>query len=119
MMNRIEFEKYVEHIYECKADYPWERYPDYAVYRHRHSRKWFAVVMDIPKTKLGLGSSEKIAVVNLKCNPILLGSLLGQKGFFPAYHMNKTNWLTVALDGSVEKDKIEWLLEMSYNLTNN
>lgn len=100
MMNRIAFEKYVDHIYECKADYPWARYPDYAVYRHRHNRKWFAVV-------------------NLKCNPILLGSLLGQKAFFPAYHMNKTNWLTVALDGSVEKDKIEWLLEMSYNLTNN
>ena len=65
MMNRIAFEKYVEHIYECKADYPWVRYPDYAVYRHHHNRKWFAVVMDIPKTKLGLGSSEKIAVVNL------------------------------------------------------
>ena len=100
MMNRIAFEKYVDHIYECKADYPWARYPDYAVYKHRHNRTWFAVV-------------------NLKWDPILLGSLLGQKGFFPAYHMNKTNWLTVALDGSVEKDKIEWLLEMSYNLTNN
>ena len=118
-MSKSNIEKHILKIYGCAPQYLWLKFPNYAVYRHSENRKWFAVVMDIPKTKLGLSSSEKIAVVNLKCDPILLGSLLGQKGFFPAYHMNKTNWLTVALDGSVEKDKIEWLLEMSYNLTNN
>ena len=28
-------------------------------------------------------------VVNFKCNPILIGSLLAQLGILPAYHLNK------------------------------
>ena len=32
---------------------------------------------------------ESIDVVNLKCDPLLIGSLRSEPGFFPAYHMNK------------------------------
>lgn len=38
-------------------------------------------------------------------------------GFFPAYHMDKTHWITVALDGTVSDDDIMMLLDMSYELT--
>lgn len=31
--------------------------------------------------------------------------------------MSKTNWITVALDGSVSDDKIKMLLDMSFDLT--
>ena len=61
--------------------------------------------------------TELIDVVNLKCDPILTGSLRSDKGIFPAYHMNKSNWISVALDGSVSADKIKMLLDMSYELT--
>ena len=40
-----------------------------------------------------------------------------EKGIFPAYHMSKTHWISVALDGTVEKEKIEWLLDLSFDLT--
>ena len=56
-------------------------------------------------------------MVNFKCDPILIGSLRGQTGFFPAYHMNKANWITVALDGSVPDEQIKMLLGMSYDAT--
>ncbi len=36
---------------------------------------------------------------------------------FPAYHMNKAHWLTIALDGSAEEEKLKFLLDMSYELT--
>lgn len=116
-MNRTEFEKYICDIYKANAEYPWLKLPDFAVYRHTSNNKWFAVVMDIPKSKLGISSQDKISIVNLKCDPIMLGSLLEQNGFFPAYHMNKTHWISVTLDGSVENDTLQWLLEMSYNST--
>ena len=73
--------------------------------------------MDVPKVKLGLQGEEVLQVVNFKCDPILIGSLLGEKGFFPAYHMSKTSWITVALDGSVADDKMKLLLDMSFEAT--
>lgn len=73
--------------------------------------------MDIPKSKLGLPSADMIDVVNLKCDPILVGSLRGDAGIFPAYHMSKANWITVALDGSVPDEKLKMLLDLSYDLT--
>ena len=60
---------------------------------------------------------ELIDVVNLKCDSVLVGSLLCESGFFPAYHMSKGSWITVALDGTIPDDKIKMLLDMSYHLT--
>ena len=72
--------------------------------------------MEIPKEKLGL-SGGNIPIVNVKCDPRLIGSFRQEKGIYPAYHMSKAHWLTVALDGTVEEEKIQFLLEMSYDLT--
>ena len=47
----------------------------------------------------------------------MIGSLRKEKGILPAYHMNKEHWITVLLDGSVEKQKIYDLIEISYDLT--
>ena len=57
------------------------------------------------------------SLVNFKCAPILIGTLREEPGFFPAYHMSKDSWITVALDGSVSDDKIKMLLDMSYEAT--
>ena len=38
-------------------------------------------------------------------------------GVRPAYHMNKTHWLGVLLDGTAEEDTVKTLLEISYDLT--
>ena len=53
----------------------------------------------------------------MKCDPLMTGSLLGREGFFPAYHMNKDKWLSVALDGSADDEQIKMLLDMSFELT--
>ena len=70
--------------------------------------------MDVPKNKLGLQGEEMLKVVDFKCDPILIGTLREEPGFFPAYHMSKDSWITVALDGSVSDDKTKMLLDMSY-----
>lgn len=116
-MNRMELGKYIQDNYKVKPDYPWAKYPNYEVYRHGNNKKWFALVMDVPKNKLGLQGEDILAIVNFKCDPILLGSLLSKKGFFPAYHMSKVRWISVALDGSVEDEEIKLLLDMSFDAT--
>lgn len=116
-MNRAELEEYIQNNYSSEPDYPWIKYPNYEVFRHNSNKKWFALIMDVPKNKLGLQGSEILEVVNFKCDPVLIGSFLNEPGFFPAYHMSKASWITVALDGTVEEDKIKLLLDMSYEAT--
>ena len=55
--------------------------------------------------------------MNVKCDTRLIGTFRQEKGMFPAYHMSKAHWLTVALDGTTDEDKIKFLLDMSYDLT--
>lgn len=114
-MDRAGLESYLMETYPADTDKPWMKYPGYQVFRRQDNRKWFAVIMDIAGDKLGLPGREPLDVVNLKCGPLLAGTLRGEPGFFPAYHMNKENWITVALDGSVPEDRIRLLLDVSYD----
>lgn len=116
-MNRKELESFILENYSASADYPWLDQPAYEVFRHSSNQKWFALIMDIPGNKLGLQACESLDIVNLKCNPILISSLRSETGFFPAYHMNKEHWITVALDGRAPDDKIKMLVDMSYQAT--
>ena len=117
-MTRREFEAFILDMYNVKADYPFEEDFETGVFRHEDSRKWFAIAMNIPYGKLGLLREGNVDVVNLKCAPEVIESIAGvEQGIYPAYHMNKTHWLTVALDGSCDNDTIAWLVSVSFDLT--
>lgn len=116
-MDREQLIQFIEEHYGSEQEYPWMKYPNYAVFRHSNNKKWFALIMDIPKSKLGLPGNECVDVLDIKCEPLLVSTLKHEKGFYPAYHMNKENWITIVLDGSVDNEKIKWLLDMSYDLT--
>lgn len=117
-MTRKEFEALVLERYNVRADYPFEEDFESGVFRHG-SGKWFALAMNIEESKIGKSSSEKIDVVNMKCAPEVIESLAGvDPGIYPAYHMNKVHWLTVAL-AECDDDTISWLLGISYELTKN
>ncbi len=73
--------------------------------------------MKVSLTKFGFDDEKIIQVINLKCDPLMSGSLRLQEGIYPAYHMNKNSWISVFLDGSVDIEQIEFLIDMSYTLT--
>ncbi len=116
-MNRLELKQFIFEKYCVEPDYPWIKSPNFEVFRHYNNQKWFALIMDIPRNKIGLQGDKKLDVVNFKCDPVLIGSLLSEPGIFPAYHMNKEKWITVALDGTVSDDIIKMLLDISYDAT--
>lgn len=116
-MTRTELAQYILETYSTEPDYPWLKSPTFAVFRQSSNRKWFALIMDIPRDKLGLPGTELLDIVNLKCDPLLIGSLRRMPGIFPAYHMNKESWISVALDGTVPEEQIKMLLDMSYTAT--
>ena len=116
-MNRQELAAYLTDTYGTAGEHLLAKCPCFLVFRHSGNKKWFAVIMDIPRKNLGLTGDGEISVVNLKCDPRLIGSFREESGIFPGWHMNKAHWLSVALDGTVEDEKIRFLVDMSYELT--
>lgn len=66
---------------------------------------------------MGLPEAGIIDVLNVKSDPLLIGSLRGQDGYFPAYHMNKEKWLSIQLGKPELDDAVKDLLSLSYELT--
>lgn len=116
-MNRQVLIEYARERFGAEPEYLWQKYPQDFVLRRPDNGKWFAVAMDVPRDRLGLEGSGGVDIVNVKCGPILLGSYLGRAGFLPAYHMSKTNWISIRLDGAAADADITALLDISYDLT--
>ena len=117
-MTRPKLTAYLTDTYGTTGEHLFAKYPSFPVFRHTGNRKWFAVIMDIPRKNLGLSGEGEISVVNLKCDTRLIGSFRVEAGIFPGWHMNKAHWLSEALDAGVEDEKIRFLVDMSYELTN-
>lgn len=88
---------------ESVEDFPFG--PDVYVYKIRS--KMFATLV----------GSEDVARMNLKCDPaeaLFLRDMF--EAVLPGYHMNKTHWNTVILDGSIPRGEIERMIDRSYGL---
>ena len=114
-MTRAQLFEAVSSTLGVEPEYLWAAYPNYAVFRHPGSKKWFALLADMPASKLGLSGDETIDVLVIRCGPALVGSLLSQDGFYPAYHMSKTNWVSLPLSGSLPEEELRELLVLCYD----
>lgn len=109
---------YVATQYGTEPENPWIDLPGHAVLRHLNG-KWYGIIMNIPKNKLGINANDNADILVCKCDPMMRDLLLSEKGFYPAYHMNKEHWITVLLDGSVNADLVRHILDMSYQIISN
>lgn len=115
---RNEVFRYVKRKYKSEIEYLWARYPTYAIFRHEDNRKWFGLVMDIPREKLGLNGDGIVDVLNVKTGDVLFSDLLMQEeGFFPGYHISRGDWISILLDGTVTMKEIRDLIDRSFLVT--
>ena len=105
----------VQEKYGNQLEYLWEKSPDTAVLRHEGNQKWYAVWMKISWNKLEKGREGQVEAVNLKHDQV--ADLLSKKGIYPAFHMNKRYWISVALDDTLSDEEVLELIERSWNLT--
>ena len=105
----------VQEKYGNQLEYLWEKSPDTAVLRHEGNQKWYAVLMKISWDKLEKGREGLVEAVNLKHDQVV--DLISQKGIYPAFHMNKRYWISVALDDTLSDEEVLELIEKSWNLT--
>ena len=109
---------YIKKKYGADPEFLWMRFPDDAVFRHEDNRKWFGIIMALPRYKLGISGTESVDILNLKIDDLLLADMLiSRDGFFRAYHMSHRNWITVLLDGTVPKKEIFDLIDLSFRAT--
>ena len=55
--------------------------------------------------------------INLKCEPYMAQCLrLDYSSITAGYHMNKKHWNTIAIDGVLSDDFIEYLIDISYDI---
>lgn len=115
-MTKEQFIEFISDTYNTAPDYPFDD-PNIIVFRHRDNRKWFGIIMTIPKRKINIAQEGNIDIVNLKCAQEIIDSLWDEQGIYPAYHMSKKHWISVALNEDVSIDTIKWLTNISYDLT--
>ena len=114
-MKREEIYEYVKKQYGTVPEYLWKESPESAVLRHKNG-KWYAVLMQVEKSRLGLEGDTKVDILDVKCDADMVGLLTQTYGFLPGYHMNKKHWISVLLDDSVGEARILDFLDMIYDL---
>ncbi len=107
---------YIKRQYNGEPEFLWEKTPDTAIIRNENTKKWYAAFLHISKRKLGIDSDEIVCVLDLHIHKEDSEKIVDHKTIFPGYHMNKKRWITICLDGSVEKEKIYTLIDGSYEL---
>ena len=76
------------------------------------------MIGDVSGKSLGMDSSEKVDIINLKFdNGQALDFAENTPGAYPAYHMNKRHWITIALNGTLPDEAVMELVKKSYLLT--
>ncbi|MBR1825173.1 MAG: MmcQ/YjbR family DNA-binding protein [Alphaproteobacteria bacterium] len=107
-------------IYDTFGDeptFPWDKFDGYGVFKNPDSKKWYALIMTIDRSKLDKKLSGEIEVVNIKLDEAKIPELHKQNGFYPAYHMNKKSWITITLDDTVPDDVLFALVNESHAFT--
>ena len=115
-MTKQQFLEYCLNTYGTSPDYPFDDDLETAVLRHADNRKWYALVMKVPRRKFGFESDEVIYVVNLKLPTEMFGSFGATDGVYPAYHMNKLHWISVLLPDAPD-DVVQFLVGVSFEAT--
>ena len=115
-MTKGSFFEYCAATYQTAPDYPFDEDFETAVFRHADTRKWYAIVMKVPRRKFGIKSDEVIEVVNLKLPTEMFGSFGASDGVYPAYHMNKLHWISVLLPDAPD-DVVQFLTSVSFEAT--
>ena len=76
--------------------------------------KWYGLMMQVPLQKLGVASKADALILNVKIHPEDKERLIASDGVYEAYHMNKTHWISIALNVCTDDALIKECIYTSY-----
>jgi predicted DNA-binding protein (MmcQ/YjbR family) len=75
------------------------------------------LVLKVMNKIFAITGIDKYDFVNLKCDPEYAAELRErEQGIKPGWHMNKTHWNSVMVDGTVSEKLFKELIDHSYNI---
>lgn len=95
----------LKNIYKDEPEFAWAKFPGYGIFRNHDNKKWYALIMNIDRSKLEDIFGE-VEIINVKLDPETIQVLLNKKGFYPSYHMQKKNWISIILDDTLSDEEI-------------
>ena len=107
--------KVIKDKYSNSPEFLWKYDNNIGVFRKASSKKWYGIIMYIDVSKIDDGVG-KVEVINIKLGREKIQKLLNNKGFYPAYHMNKKDWITIILNDTLKDNDIIALIDESYGL---
>ncbi len=114
MDQKVLIEKYIYEKYKVKPICKWAKYPMNETFSEEYSGKWFALILNVERRRLGLEGEGTVNILNVKADSDMIMLLADTKGYMPAYHMNKLHWLTILLDGTLGLEQIKAHIDESY-----
>lgn len=107
---------YVRGKYANELEFLWKKFPDNAIWRRADNKKWYGALLTVSKRKLGIDAEDAAEIIDLRIQPEKMEMLIDNERYFPGWHMNKRNWYTMILDGSVPIEEIQYRIDESYSL---
>ncbi|MBQ6654345.1 MAG: MmcQ/YjbR family DNA-binding protein [Erysipelotrichaceae bacterium] len=102
--------------YGVEAEFLFKDDDDTGVFRNPLSEKWFGIIMNIRRNRLLPDEEGSSDVMNLKVD-VLVNEFIKREGVFPAWHMNKKNWISVILDDTLSDEAVMEMVRVSYELS--
>ena len=112
----LEVLNYTKEKYGTEPEYLWEKFPRNAVCRRKDNQKWYFAILSVKASALGFENNDIIEVIDLRANKDEVSELIKRENIYPAYHMNKKNWITIILDGTMNLQDIYKYIDNSYIL---
>ncbi|MDD6309325.1 MAG: MmcQ/YjbR family DNA-binding protein [Clostridia bacterium] len=107
MQNREEVVAFCMGFEAVYEDYPFDDW-NWTIMRHKQNKKMFAAIYE----------REGHIWINVKCDPAITYMWRSTyRAVVPAYHMNKTHWNSIILDGTVPTMDIQNMIADSFTLT--
>ena len=95
----------------------WDDAPGFGVFKNPKNNKWYGIIMNIDYSKIVKSKKGEIEIINIKLDKAEIQELLTQEEFYPAWHMNKKNWISIILDETLPDKKIMEYIEESHSYT--
>lgn len=106
----------INRLYQDEPEFAWDKFPGYGIFRNSSNKKWYAIIMNVDKSKIEDQTGE-VEIMNVKLAPESIPVLLKKKGFYPSYHMQKKNWITIILDNTLSDEEIIQFVMESHRYT--
>ena len=96
---------------------PFKKYPDILALVNEKN-KWYSLFLDVEYNKLNKNTdiTTKVKILNVKYPTDKILEIIDNKNIFPAYHMNKKHWISIAIDKNIKLETIKELIGISYSL---